>query len=483
MKAKVTLVNPHYPRGAPKSIFLPLGLGYLVAVLEENQYEVNVLDLQMINPTIQQLESELSRTNADVVGVTTSTLTYWPAVEIVKAAKKVLPDALTLLGGPHVTALPEQTLTEAPEVDVVVRGEGEKTMLELADLASKAGLQDLSKVNGITFRKEGKIVHTNNRAFIENLDELPHPAFHHFKLENYRMAGKNYLPIITSRGCPFECTFCLASSMCGTRFRTRSPKKVLEELEWMRDEHHADVFALYDDTFTFDKRRANAICDEMKARKFDLPWDCRTRVDQVTTEILTKLRDANCQLVHFGVESGSQKMLDAMKKHTTVEKNAWAIKLAKEVGISVAISVVVGYPGETPEMLKETFDFIKKTRPDFVYVCQAIPYPGTELVDILKGLNWEVSTDWNKFDEQSPVFKNPLLPPEKIDQMRGEFYDDFLSFRYYLEKSRRKDFYSQIMARTARNHLLWRMKVPKVLAATRRLTGTPKAKAGNVADT
>ncbi len=483
MKAKVTLVNPHYPRGAPKSIFLPLGLGYLAAVLEENQYEVNVLDLQMINPTIQQLESELSRTNADVVGVTTSTLTYWPAVEIVKAAKKVLPDALTLVGGPHVTALPEQTLTEAPEVDVVVRGEGEKTMLELADLASKTGSQDLSKVNGITFRKEGKIVHTNNRAFIENLDELPHPAFHHFKLENYRMAGKNYLPIITSRGCPFECTFCLASSMCGTRFRTRSPKKVLEELEWMRDEHHADVFALYDDTFTFDKRRANAICDEMKARKFDLPWDCRTRVDQVTTEILTKLRDANCQLVHFGVESGSQKMLDAMKKHTTVEKNAWAIKLAKEVGISVAISVVVGYPGETPEMLKETFDFIKKTRPDFVYVCQAIPYPGTELVDILKGLNWEVSTDWNKFDEQSPVFKNPLLPPEKIDQMRGEFYDDFLSFRYYLEKSRRKDFYSQIMARTARNHLLWRMKVPKVLAATRRLTGTLKAKAGNVADT
>lgn len=137
MKAKVTLVNPHYPRGAPKSIFLPLGLGYLAAVLEENQYEVNVLDLQMINPTIQQLESELSRTNADVVGVTTSTLTYWPAVEIVKAAKKVLPDALTLVGGPHVTALPEQTLTEAPEVDVVVRGEGEKTMLELADLAKE----------------------------------------------------------------------------------------------------------------------------------------------------------------------------------------------------------------------------------------------------------------------------------------------------------------------------------------------------------
>lgn len=474
MKAKVTLVNPHYPRGAPKSIFIPLGLGYLAAVLEENEYEVKVLDLQMSDPTSHELESDLSKSNADIVGVTTSTLTYWPAIEVVKAAKKVLPDALTILGGPHVTALPEETLTQSSEVDVVVRGEGERTMLELANLISKEGLENLGKIDGITFRKNGQIAHTNNRAFIENLDELPHPAYKHFQLEKYRMEGKNYLPIITSRGCPFECTFCLASSMCGTRFRTRSPKKVLEELEWMRDVHHADIFALYDDTFTFDKKRANAICDEMKARKFDLPWDCRTRVDQITTEILTKLKNANCQLVHFGVESGSQKMLDAMKKHTTVEKNAWAIKLSKEVGISVAISVVVGYPGETPEMLKETFDFIKKTKPDFVYVCQAIPYPGTELLDILKKLNWEVSTDWNKFDEQSPVFKNPLLSPQQIDKMRGDFYDDFLSFTYYIQKSRRQDFYSKIMARTARNHLLWRMKVPKLLSATRKLSHLKK---------
>jgi radical SAM superfamily enzyme YgiQ (UPF0313 family) len=264
--------------------------------------------------------------------------------------------------------------------------------------------------------------------------------------------------------------------MCGRGFRARSPKKVVDELEWLRDEFGGGAFAFYDDTFTFDVNRAIAICDEMKKRKFDLPWDCRTRVDKVSKELLTKLRSSGCQLVHFGVESGSQKMLDAMKKHTTVEKNAWAIKLSKEVGISVAISVVVGYPGETPEMLKETFDFAKKTKPDFVYVCQAIPYPGTELLEILRNLNWEVSTDWNKFDEQSPVFKNPLLSSQQIDKMRGEFYDDFLSPTYFIQKSRKKDFYSKIMARTARNHLLWRIKVPKVLAVTRRLSGSNKNK-------
>jgi anaerobic magnesium-protoporphyrin IX monomethyl ester cyclase len=472
--ARVTLVNPPYPKGAPQSIFLPLGLSYLAAVLEENQHEVHVLDLQITNPTPEQLESELSRTNADIVGVTTSTLTYWPAVEVVKTARKVLPHALTILGGPHVTALPEQTLAEAPEVDLVVRGEGEKTMLELAKLGGKFNAASLNEIDGITFRKSGHVTHTPDRAFIDDLDELPHPGYKFFPLERYSMAGKNYLPIMTSRGCPFQCTFCLASKMCGTRFRTRSPPKVLEELEWLRDTHHADVVAFYDDTFTVDKKRANDICDLMKQRKFDLPWDCRTRVDQINKEILIKLRAANCKLVHFGVESGSQVMLDAMKKRTTVEKNAWAIRLAKEVGIGVAISVVVGYPGETPAMLKQTFDFIHQTKPDFVYVCQAIPYPGTELLDTLRSQGVEVSTDWNRFDEQSPVFKNTLLPPEKIDTMRGKFYDDFLSPSYFLNKSLKRDFYSQIMAKTARNHLLWRMGVSKLLSAGRKISRKPK---------
>jgi anaerobic magnesium-protoporphyrin IX monomethyl ester cyclase len=476
--ARVTLVNPPYPKGAPKSLFLPLGLAYLAAVLEEDGHEVTVLDLQMTDPTPQQLESQLSHSNADIVGVTTSTLTYWPAVDVVKSAKKVLPNALTVLGGPHVTALPEQTLQQAPEVDIVVRGEGEHTILELAKLVGKMNAASLNGVNGITYRRNSQIHSTPDRAFIENLDELPHPAYKHFPLQKYSMAGINYLPIMTSRGCPFQCTFCLASKMCGVKFRTRSPPKVIEELEWMRDKLGANVIAFYDDTFTVDKKRASDICDLIKQRKFDLPWDCRTRVDQINKEMLVKLRDANCKLVHFGVESGSQVMLDAMKKKTTVEKNAWAIRLTKEVGIGVAISVVVGYPGETLAMLKQTFDFIKVTKPDFVYVCQAIPYPGTEMLDNLNKLGWEVSTDWNRFDEQSPVFKNPLLSPEQIDAARGKFYDDFMSPSYFLSKAFKNDFYSKIMARTARNHLLWRMGVPKLLGAmTRKKQPQPQADA------
>jgi len=466
VKAHVTLVNPASPSGAPPSLFIPLGIGYIAAVLEKNQYEVNVIDCQALRPTHNQLKGELITSHPDMVGVTSATLTYKPALEIVKTAKEALPNCLIIIGGPHVTVLDEQVLNEAPEADIIVRGEGEQTMLELADLVSRSDLKNLQEVEGITFRKNGEIVRNKDRAFIQNLDDLPHPAYEHFQLSKYRLSGKMYLPIITSRGCPFQCTFCLASRMCGKRFRTRSPKKVVDELEWLRDEHGADVFAFYDDTFTFDIKRAHEICEEMKNRGFDLPWDCRTRVDRISTEVLSKMRDANCQLIHFGVESGSQKMLSAMKKGTTVEQNEIGIKLAKDAGISVAISVVVGYPGETADMLKQTFDFIRKTGPDYVYVCQAIPYPGTEMYDLLRDLGWEVSTDWNRYDEQSQVFENPLLSPQKIDEMRGNFYNSFFSPAYFLRKSLKRDFYSQIMARAALNHLLWRIKLPRWVSAS-----------------
>ena len=465
MKVHVTLVNPPYPSGAPQSFFIPLGISYLTAVLENKGYTVDVIDCQALKPSKKELEDELSRLQPDLFGVTSTTLTYGPTLEIVKIAKKICPECLTILGGPHVTVMDEQTLGELPEADIVVRGEGEQTILELARLTSKSALRNLDEIAGITFRKDGQIVRTSDRPFIQNLDELPFPAYNHFPLNMYRLFGRIYLPIITSRGCPFQCTFCLASRMCGKRFRARSPKNVVDELEWLRDVHGADAFDFYDDTFTFDRKRTRDICEEMKNRNVDLPWDCRTRVDQVSKEVLSKMKSANCELIHFGVESGSQKMLDAMKKGTTVEQNERAIMWAKEVGISVAISVVVGYPGETTDMLKQTLDFIRKTKPDLVYMCVAIPYPGTELYDLLKDLGWEMSTEWNQYDEQTQVFKNPLLPPEKIEEMRTAFYNRFFSPSYILHKSLKKDFYSQIMARTALNHFLWRIKIPKWVSA------------------
>ena len=464
MKARVTLINPPYPQGAVQAPFVPLGLGYLAAYLEQRGFEVNVIDCQVTYPSAKQMATDLAHQNPDIVGVTSATLTFKTGMDVIRIARETLPNCLTIMGGPHATVLDERTMQEPNAPDLVVRGEGEQTLLELAELASTSNLKDIPKVNGITYKRDDKVVRTQNREFIQNLDTLPHPAYKHFDLSGYKLAGKNYLPIITSRGCPFNCAFCLASDMCGRGFRARSPKKVVDELEWLRDEHGADAFAFYDDTFTFDKKRAFDICDEIIARKVNMPWDCRTRVDQVTMEMLQKMKKAGCKLIHYGVESGSQKMLNAMRKGTTVEQNERAIKLTKQAGIGAAISVVVGYPGETPEMLQQTVAFMKKTKPDYVYMCQAIPYPGTEMANVLEKLGWEMDNEWNHYDEVTPVFKSPLLPQSEINRVRKEYFNSFFSPSYFIRESLRRDFYSQIMAKTALYHIIGKTGISRFLS-------------------
>ncbi|MDR1993951.1 MAG: B12-binding domain-containing radical SAM protein [Nitrososphaerota archaeon] len=458
MKAHVTLVNPPYPPEAGQSVFLPLGIGYLAAALEKEGYPVDVVDCQTQKYTPQALEEKFRTLNPDIIGVTSATVTYLQALQVLKSAKTAVPKALTLMGGPHVSVLDQQALTESPELDIVVRGEGEQTILELAKLVSSKHLHGLSAISGITYKSSNQTFSTPDRPFIQDIDSLPYPAHHHFNTQLYKLFGVNYMPIITSRGCPSACTFCLAAKMCGHGFRGRSPKKVVDELVWLRDTFHAGAFAFYDDTFTFDLKRAFAICAEMKQRKLGLPWDCRTRVDRVSKELLRTLHDTHCQLIHFGVESGSPEMLKLMRKGTTVELNAQAIRWAKEAGLSVAVSLVIGYPTETPAMLKQTIDFLHQTKPDYVYMCEAVPYPGTELAAFIKTLGLEVPSDWNQYREETQIFTNTLLPLEKLEETKKEFFDHYFTTSYFLRKKLKGDFYSQIMARAALNHLVWNSK-------------------------
>jgi radical SAM superfamily enzyme YgiQ (UPF0313 family) len=355
----------------------------------------------------------------------------------------------------------KQILSQEAAVDIVVRGEGEQTLLELAQ--HSANSDSFHEIDGITFKNnDGQIIQTPNRDFIQNLDELPFPAYKYIPLEKYKIFGKTHLPVMTSRGCPYQCAFCVASQVFGAKFRARSPKNVVDEIEWLRDVHGADGISFQDDTLTIGRNRILEICEEMKNRNIDLPWDCRTRVDQVSKEVLTKMREAHCREVAFGIESGSQKMLDTMKKGTTVEQNERAIKWAKEAGISVAIYVMVGYPGETRDTVKQTLDFVRRVEPDGTWLCIAVPYPGSELHALVESLGWKMAEDWSLYDSMNTVFENPLLPGEEIRKIRGMFYDNLYSPRYILRHAvkgyLKGNYYSKIMARTALNHMLWRIR-------------------------
>ena len=454
MPPHVTFVNPPYPKGAHQHPpFTPLGLGYLAAVLEKNRYEVDVIDCQALNISFEEVKNELRKRQPDVVGLTSTTLTYKSALRIIKIAKELNPNCLTILGGCHVTFWDDKALQECPQLDIVVRKEGEITLLELMQNL-EAG-KNFSDVLGITYRKDGKIVKNADRPYIEDLDSLPFPAHHLWPLDRLRKCGKVIFPVMTSRGCTFWCEFCTAVRMFGRRYRTRSPKSVVDELEFLQKNYGAEQFTFYDDTFTVNQTRTAEICDEIIARKLKIEWDCETRVDMVTKELLQKMKDAGCFAVWYGLESGSQRLLDAMGKGISLTQVMRAFKWTKEVGLMAVVGAILGLPNETKETVWETIKFVERLNPDDVGYYIATPYPGTPMYDSMKEKGWLKVTDFNKYDTATPIFEIPTMTMQELREIREEaFHRFYLRPQYFFGMLTKGRFWSLSIGRTVLAHFL-----------------------------
>ena len=454
MKTHITLVNPPYPSGSHQHPpFTPLGLAYLAAVLEKNQYNVDVIDCQALKCTHEEFRTEISKRQPDIVGITSTTLTYKSALKIVKITKEVHPNCLTFLGGSHASFWDDKALQECPSLDVVVRKEGENTMLELAKIIEED--KSFRDVLGITCRDNEKIVKNPDRAYIENLDELPFPAHHLWPIERLRKHGTVVFPLITSRGCVYWCEFCTTVRMFGQRYRMRSPKNVVDELEFLQKKFGAQQFTFYDDAFTVDQRRAAEICEEIKNRKMKIRWDCETRVDMITKGLLRNMREAGCQAVWFGVESGSQLVLDAMRKGISPANTIKAFNWAKEVGLMTVANVVLGFPGETKETIWETIKFVEKLSPDDVGYYIATPYPGTPLYDSVINDGSLKVTDFDRYDTATPLFDIPGLSMQELREIREQAFQRFyLRPAYVLRMFAKRGIYGFYTSRTAVAHLL-----------------------------
>jgi anaerobic magnesium-protoporphyrin IX monomethyl ester cyclase len=454
MTLHVTLVNPPYPKGAHQHPpFTPLGLGYLAAVLEKNKYEVDVIDCQVLRLSYDEFRSELSKRQPDIVGMTSTTLTYKSALRIAKIAKEVHPKCLTVLGGIHVTFWDDKALQECPYLDVVVRKEGENTILELVERleAGKA----FNDILGTTCRKGEEIVRNPDRPYIEDLDSLPFPAHHLWPIERLRKYGNVIFPLMTSRGCTFWCEFCSAVRMFGRRYRMRSPKNVVDELEYLHNTFGADNFTFYDDTFTINQPRIAEICKEIINRKLKIRWDCETRVDMVTKELLLTMREAGCYAIWFGVESGSQRVIDAMGKGFSLTQVMRAFTWAKEAGLMVIAGTILGSPGETKETAWETIKFVERLNPDDVGFYIATPYPGTPMYDLVKEKGWLKVTDFDKYDTATPIFEIPTLSMQELRKIREKAFQRFyLRPTYVLRMFTKGGMYGFSATRTALAHLL-----------------------------
>jgi anaerobic magnesium-protoporphyrin IX monomethyl ester cyclase len=450
----VTFVNPPYPKGAHQHPpFTPLGLGYLAAVLEKNQCEVDVIDCQASKLSYEDFEREISKRQPDIVGMTSTTLTYKSALRIAEIAKEVLPNCLTVLGGCHVTFWDVEALQECPYLDVVVRKEGENTIVELVERL-EAG-KDFHDILGVTCRKGEEIVRNPDRPYIEDLDSLPFPAHHLWPIDRLRKYGKVIFPLMTSRGCTFWCEFCSAVRMFGRKFRMRSPKSVVDELEYLHNTYGAANFTFYDDSFTVDQSRVEEICRDIHSRNLRIKWDCGTRVDMVTKDLLQKMSEAGCIAVWFGVEAGSQRVIDAMGKGFSLNRTKKAFKLAKEAGLMTIASAVFGFPGETRETAWETINLVEEINPDDVGYYIATPYPGTPMADYVKKMGWLRVTDFDKYDTATPIFELPTLSMQELREIREKaFHKFYLRPTYIIRMFAKGGTYGFSATRTALAHLL-----------------------------
>ncbi len=426
MSLKITLVNPPYPKTAHQHPpFIPLSLGYLGAVCEKAGYEVNVIDCQAEFLEFSEFEDILKKKRVDVVGVTSTTLTYNSALKIASIAKKVFPNCTTILGGCHATFWDENALKECPSLDVIVRREGEATFIELVQKLKKK--ESLNGVKGITFRDtDGSKVRNEDRPFAENLDDLPIPAHHLLPLKSFKRGGKVIFPVTTSRGCVYWCDFCTAVRMFGKKYRMRSPNNVVDELEFLVSKYAARQFTFYDDAFTVDSKRTEKICEEIKRRKLNIQWDCETRVDMVNETLLQKMKAAGCIALWFGVESGSPRILKKMHKGLKIEQTKKAFKMVQDLGLMTVASVVLGFPGETEETAWETINFIiKDLKPTDIGFYVATPYPGTPMYDLVKEKGWLKVTDFDKYDTATPIFETPYLSMDKLMEIRYKAHQKF----------------------------------------------------------
>jgi len=354
-----------------------MGLMFLAAILVREGYNVKIIDAYLERLNQLKLSKKILIQNPDIVGITTDSCNFYESIRIAKLVKNVT-HALVVLGGPHATIRAKEIINY-PEVDVVVIGEGENTLLEIVNRLENG--KSLEGCKGCFFKENGKKKFNPFRERIKNFDTLPFPARHLLPYKKYpRLYSSGGLKapidtISTSRGCPYNCSFCSSRIIWGKTYQHRSPKKVVDEIEFLINEYDTNGVYFREDNFTLKKNHVIGICEELRRRKIDIEWECSSRVDLVDKTLLKIMARAGCKSIWYGVESGSQKTLEKINKGITLEKSRKAVKLSREVGINVGGSFIIGIPGETKEDINKTIQFIKelKLTPSAIHYFYGIP--------------------------------------------------------------------------------------------------------------
>ncbi len=443
----ITLVNPPQFTKYPQP---PLGLALIAAILEKAGYKVTLLDANALGLRPEDIPAMLSDT--DIIGLTAMTPTISTALDIARRIRQSNPTVKIIMGGAHASMLPQETMALAPEIDIIIRGEGDETVIEVVQALE--GQRPLDSVAGITYHVEGEITPTADRTSMVDMDTLPFPAYHLLPLKKYRPHPPHgmFLPftaMVTSRGCPYHCAYC-SKPVFGTKFRAQNPERVVAELDYLKERFGIKEVAFYDDSFSLDKKRIHILCDNILDSNLKITWTCETRVNLVDKELLRHIKQAGCYAVAYGIESAVPEIINTLHKDTTLEQVIEAVRYSREAGLQVVGYFMIGSPGETPDTIRQTIDFAKELKVDFAQFSVTTPFPGTELYNIYMQ-NKQESISWDSFvyagtdNPTTPVFESDNLNREDLKKWLGRAYRDFyLRPSYLLQRLSRCTSWSEI---------------------------------------
>jgi len=397
--------------------FVPLGLGFLAGVLIRAGYSVEILDNYVYGKTDYELLEDVKSIRPDLIGITVSVATTPTVSSIVSALKEE--NIPLVIGGPQITVDPIGTLKRV-NAEIGVVGEGENTLLELCQFLTEKGnlsLDSLKQIEGLVLKdnRNGEFFLTPNRSFIKNLDGLPFIPLSLFPHRNYQKNTPELKAsplgwMSTSRGCPWNCSFCSNILVWGRQYRCMGPNRVVDEMQYLADEFGVRAIIFREDNFVVNRERVKKICSLIIERKLQIEWMCESRVDTVDEELLSLMKEAGCGGIYFGIESGTQKVLDFLRKGITLEQTERALNLCKKTGIKSIASIILGIPTQTLDENYESIRFVKKLDPDIVYFNPFTGLPGTELYDYIIKHN----LIYKKWEEIILPNSEALTWPEKI---------------------------------------------------------------------
>lgn len=419
-----------------KYLQYPLFLGYTAAQLKEAGHEVFYID--SVVQEINQIETDLqiNKIKPDVIFMETTT----PSIESDFRSidhMKSLAGAIMIAAGPHVTYFPVESLKECNGLDIVIKREFDTKITNVL-----ANLRDLSKVKGITYRKNEKIIDTGEGEFWDDLDALPFPDRDVVPYDWYLEAWyskRPFINIMTSRGCPYHCTFCLwPNAMYGHKQRMRSIKNVIDELKYVIDRYGVKEINIDDDTFTTSKKRVIEFCHKLRDNNIHLIWTCNGRVDNIDDEMLKEMKASGCKLIRYGVESGSPEVLKKIRKGITIDQVEKAINLTKRDGIQALGGFMFGFPWDSKESIEATIDLAKRLSPDMVQFSIPMPYPGTPLYEEAKERGLIIAKNWKEWDMTcGPVVQTIDMSRKELSPILSRVYKEFyFRPRYVLQTLR-----------------------------------------------